>query len=868
MANPTIGATTPRIQYTATASQTVFTVPFEFLANADLAVYVNGTLKALTTDYTLTGANTTGGGTLTFVTGRTAGDIVTILGDLDYSRNTNKYTKYGLLPAEVLEADFDALQVQAKQLARDGQFAIRAPLTDTGSPAMTLPVKTTRASKVLGFDASGNPAISASSITQMDAAVSVINTIAASTSGNAGSVVYTPAGFGAVPTTVQTKLREFISVKDFGAVGNGVANDTAAIQAAINAAIYNNSSSSANGLKAVVYLPAGIYLCSGPLHLGYGTSFTSVTLQGDGIRYNAEAAFNGTAIVFTHNNAPGIVVQGSRFPVIKDMTIKGANAAYITANSRGTGAGTDADLVAQNWVDPAFPASSSSRYAPYAGIAIDPYSGTRPATSYPDVAYPSFLGSVSQYGKNFSSSVSIENVQIDGFVVGVAVQPSDADGNGDYTKLNKVAITKCEYGLSIGNTQSRLVHLTDCQLVQVHTGIVTTKNGRQAGKPAILVESTEFGAIINWVDIPNLSFGGCPEFVSCYGELIYSIGTVTGASAPSAVKFDNCEFAFQLQDYRGVPKYIFSNSGLGFSIFSGCTFASSPSSNYAFFSSAGAKAYAFEGCTTLVGATNLYEKFSLNVTSGITVNTLGSDFERFSVLPQGQWNLDTGAVVNVESVGVANNGPRLKCLPMATKTILNNNIAEGQTRLPFYITGKSAFTFSTSGRNVTVTTNLSGNIWAMIQRGMGVGDTVWDDQTGITFRIRSRTAEVFIMEAVSGYDSAGNLLSSITNTGALYLRNCRIYSPSFPVYCDTTNGNAVAINVNRGDNTAAFIDTEIAVNDYIFFQPYGDKIGSENGLQITARDGTARTITVNGTFNRTATFRQVQLFIRAEAPNA
>jgi hypothetical protein len=68
---------------------------------------------------------------------------------------------------------------------------------------------------------------------------------------SAAGVSYLPAGSGAVTTTVAEKLREHVSVRDFGAVGDGVADDTAAIQAALNAAIAS---------KRVLHFPGGVYL--------------------------------------------------------------------------------------------------------------------------------------------------------------------------------------------------------------------------------------------------------------------------------------------------------------------------------------------------------------------------------------------------------------------------------------------------------------------------------------------------------------------------------------------------------------------------------------------------------------------------------
>lgn len=85
-------------------------------------------------------------------------------------------------------------------------------------------------------------------------------------SGGSALVGFLQAGTGAVARTAQAKSRDFVSVKDFGAVGNGVANDTTAIQAAITA---SNS----------VYFPAGSYLITAAITGGN----KSLSLIGDGI---------------------------------------------------------------------------------------------------------------------------------------------------------------------------------------------------------------------------------------------------------------------------------------------------------------------------------------------------------------------------------------------------------------------------------------------------------------------------------------------------------------------------------------------------------------------------------------------------------
>ncbi len=87
-------------------------------------------------------------------------------------------------------------------------------------------------------------------------------------SGPLSNLEFTQAGTGAVTRTAQNKLRDVISVKDFGAVGDGVTNDTTAI---------TNAFAAANG-KAL-YFPAGTYL-TGTIALT--STYNNVFVYGDG----------------------------------------------------------------------------------------------------------------------------------------------------------------------------------------------------------------------------------------------------------------------------------------------------------------------------------------------------------------------------------------------------------------------------------------------------------------------------------------------------------------------------------------------------------------------------------------------------------
>jgi len=155
-------------------------------------------------------------------------------------------------------------------------------------------------------------------------------TVQSLTSGqqtDAALVTYNQGSTGAVTTTVRAKLQQTVSVKDFGAVGNGVTNDTAAIQAAFSAV---------SGTKATVFFPPGIYVTSSII-----TQPDGVIVQGSGSGgYTAiTGASDGSTIIQSSVTTTAWIMGAGC--VLQDIQVRPTNYASVTYSLGNYPSGTN-----------------------------------------------------------------------------------------------------------------------------------------------------------------------------------------------------------------------------------------------------------------------------------------------------------------------------------------------------------------------------------------------------------------------------------------------------------------------------------------------------------------------------------------------
>ena len=157
MADFPISPVVRRVVYTGSAGVGPYAFTFEILAQTDIDVYVDSTLKTLTTDYTVT-INSNGTGSVTFVTAPGSTKRITIVGARDITRASD-YVTGGDFTAASLNLELDQQTIFNQQNAESLGRAILAPVTDPASINMVLPVQTSRAGQILAFDSTGNPTV-------------------------------------------------------------------------------------------------------------------------------------------------------------------------------------------------------------------------------------------------------------------------------------------------------------------------------------------------------------------------------------------------------------------------------------------------------------------------------------------------------------------------------------------------------------------------------------------------------------------------------------------------------------------------------------------------------------------------------------
>ena len=263
----------------------------------------------------------------------------------------------------------------------------------------------------------------------------------ADVNGNAGiassKLSFTPAGTGAATRTVEGKLRDVVSVKDFGAVADGDfatgagTNNSAAFQSAIN-----SLTSPLNGGKAL-YIPAGVYKLASQITIPSG-----VSVVGDG---------PWNSIVFCPNafaNTGGLIrLNGAGGP---PTSVSGLGILAQTGGASGYGLVSVANGVLLDWL-------WVNGFA--VGIQL----------SQTDNFLTNFASELNTTNLYITETdVNVSNGTVYGGTNGVTVANSSSVGNGRVHLVGVRATTCTQNGFYLG--PAKYVDVTGCSASHVNNG--------------------------------------------------------------------------------------------------------------------------------------------------------------------------------------------------------------------------------------------------------------------------------------------------------------------------------------------------------------------------------------------------------------
>jgi len=328
----------------------------------------------------------------------------------------------------------------------------------------------------------------------------------------------------------------YANVKWFGAKGDGINDDIEFIQQTI-AVTKNKWTRWDKPVQNYMPIFGGIILPNGKFRItksiktnyyctfydyGHNYTYDGCDIIGTSKSYSNNNIGLGTKIIADFYNNAAILITGDRGSIIKDLTIVGKNIEHIKNNKLGYNNINLDYRKKENWIDDNIKKANGDKTEKlYAGILIDAKG----------------MGGISEAP---SSAEKIINVEIIGFVVGIALGMNDIHAQTDFIKILDCNIDCCTVAVALGHTQHRNTGIDNCVIGQCHTFIDTVSYGDGNGKPHIHCSNTGMGLSYQIFNI-NPAYGAI-NFNTFYCESTRKIGHVQGwSSGKNKIIFNNCQ---------------------------------------------------------------------------------------------------------------------------------------------------------------------------------------------------------------------------------------------------------------------------------------------------------------------------------------